>query len=402
MEKDVVGLIAKEQEKRQIAISFDCETFNADEAAEGHIRQFKHELIGLDVVGKHIFKLSAVNIGKMSTMGLDFKAESNITKVVITNTIYISNFVIRKRHRCYLEYPKLCSENWSNRSSIEIFIVLLFTNPPRYGTGAILSFFVYKLVCVYILLWLVKLLKSFLRLKTHQLLESDDEDDASSGDCLHASTTGFLGLFQTESCISATRSADGLFLFLHKYAIDILEHPSMLDCKSTRTHADLSTKLDGSGSPVDDLNLYRSLVGALRILLLMDYSFIALPLVSLLSILMRIGVVCGIQNLLLELHCSPDRAPIVYCDNDSVDFMPSNTNQHQQTKLIEIDLHFVCDKVATGHIWVLRVPSSFQYVDIVTKILPSPMFLDFRSSLNTTDNPLVSTMGDINGPIVFI
>lgn len=81
-------------------------------------------------------------------------------------------------HRCYLEYHgrqndgwnlKLCSENRSNPSSIEIFIVLLFTNPPRYGTGAILSFFVYKLVCVYILLWLVKLLYSFLSLYGRRL-----------------------------------------------------------------------------------------------------------------------------------------------------------------------------------------------------------------------------------------
>ncbi|KAI3520881.1 hypothetical protein L1887_10334 [Cichorium endivia] len=63
-EKDVVSLVAKEQEKRKIIISFECET--ADEAAEGHIRQFMPKLTGMDAV---------VNIGKMSITGLDFKAE---------------------------------------------------------------------------------------------------------------------------------------------------------------------------------------------------------------------------------------------------------------------------------------------------------------------------------------
>ncbi|CAH1413794.1 unnamed protein product [Lactuca virosa] len=65
-EKDVVSLVSKEQEKRKIAISFECETLKADEAAEGHIRQFMPKLTGLDAV---------VNIGKMSVTGLDFKAE---------------------------------------------------------------------------------------------------------------------------------------------------------------------------------------------------------------------------------------------------------------------------------------------------------------------------------------
>lgn len=50
----MVSLVAKEQEKRKIAISFECETLKADEAAEGHIRQFMPKLTGLDAVGKHI------------------------------------------------------------------------------------------------------------------------------------------------------------------------------------------------------------------------------------------------------------------------------------------------------------------------------------------------------------
>nr|GFB10164.1 ribonuclease H-like domain-containing protein [Tanacetum cinerariifolium] len=49
---------------------------------------------------------------------------------------------------------------------------------------------------------------------------------------------------------------------------------------------------------------------------------------------------------------------------------------------IEIDIHFVCDMVQTGHIRVLHVPSRYQYADIFTKGLPTALFEDFRSSLS--------------------
>jgi hypothetical protein len=55
--------------------------------------------------------------------------------------------------------------------------------------------------------------------------------------------------------------------------------------------------------------------------------------------------------------------------------------QHQHTKHIEIDLHFVRDKVAAGAVLVLHVPTSSQYADIFTKGLPSFVFIEFRSSL---------------------
>jgi hypothetical protein len=55
---------------------------------------------------------------------------------------------------------------------------------------------------------------------------------------------------------------------------------------------------------------------------------------------------------------------------------------HQRTKHVEIDLHFVRERVAAGDVWVLSVPTTLQFVDIFTKGLPSSVFLDFRSSLN--------------------
>ncbi|GJW24750.1 ribonuclease H-like domain-containing protein [Tanacetum coccineum] len=89
-----------------------------------------------------------------------------------------------------------------------------------------------------------------------------------------------------------------------------------------------------------------------------------------------------IHNLLRELHTPIFTETLVYCDNVSAVYMSASPMQHQRTKDIEIDIHFVRDKVAAGHVRVLHAPSRFQYADIFTKGLPYPLFADFRSSLS--------------------
>ncbi|XP_071695537.1 uncharacterized mitochondrial protein AtMg00810-like [Rutidosis leptorrhynchoides] len=91
---------------------------------------------------------------------------------------------------------------------------------------------------------------------------------------------------------------------------------------------------------------------------------------------------CWIRNLLRELHSPLFQATLVYCDNVSAVYLYTNSVQHQRTKHIEIDIHFVRDLVATGAVRVLHVPSSSQYADIFTKGLPTQLFNDFKFSLN--------------------
>ncbi|GJS80626.1 ribonuclease H-like domain-containing protein [Tanacetum coccineum] len=81
-----------------------------------------------------------------------------------------------------------------------------------------------------------------------------------------------------------------------------------------------------------------------------------------------------LRNLLRELHTPLLTATLVYCDNVSAVYLSANPVQHQRTKHIEIDIHFVRDMVAIGHVRVLRVPSCYQYADIFTKGLPSALF----------------------------
>ncbi|GKG06146.1 ribonuclease H-like domain-containing protein, partial [Tanacetum coccineum] len=89
-----------------------------------------------------------------------------------------------------------------------------------------------------------------------------------------------------------------------------------------------------------------------------------------------------LRNLLRELHTTLLSATLVYCDNVSAIYRTTNHVQHQQTKYIEIDIHFVCDMVARGQVCVLHVPSRYQYADIFTKGLPSALFEEFRTSLS--------------------
>jgi len=89
-----------------------------------------------------------------------------------------------------------------------------------------------------------------------------------------------------------------------------------------------------------------------------------------------------LHQVLLELHAPLRRAALVYCDKISAVYMTSNPVQHQPTKHIEIDLHFVRERVAIGDLRVLHVPTSSQYADIFTKGLPTSVFTEFRSSLN--------------------
>lgn len=84
---------------------------------------------------------------------------------------------------------------------------------------------------------------------------------------------------------------------------------------------------------------------------------------------------------------------MVHCDNVSAIYLSGNPVQHQRTKHIELDIHFVREKVARGEVRVRHVPSRYQIAGIFTKGLPLVLFDDFRTSLNVRDPP-VSTAGE--------
>jgi hypothetical protein len=91
---------------------------------------------------------------------------------------------------------------------------------------------------------------------------------------------------------------------------------------------------------------------------------------------------CWLWQLLQELHAPLSKSTLIYCDNVGAVYLSTNPVQHQRIKHVEIDLHFIRERVAIGDVRVLHVPTTSQFADIFTKGLPTSVFSEFRSSVN--------------------
>lgn len=80
---------------------------------------------------------------------------------------------------------------------------------------------------------------------------------------------------------------------------------------------------------------------------------------------------CWIRHLLGELNVKIDKATLIYCDNISAVYLTENPVLHGRTKHVELDVHFVREKVAIGEVRVRHVPTRQQIADIMTKGLPT-------------------------------
>jgi len=80
------------------------------------------------------------------------------------------------------------------------------------------------------------------------------------------------------------------------------------------------------------------------------------------------------MNLLQSIgYCLPP--PKLYCDNISAITMAKNLVFHHRTKHIEIDVHFVRERVASGALLLDHVAGTAQLADILTKPLCSDKFI---------------------------
>lgn len=84
--------------------------------------------------------------------------------------------------------------------------------------------------------------------------------------------------------------------------------------------------------------------------------------------------VSWLQMLLHDMRLTSS-VPMLWCDNLSALSLASNPIFHGRTKHIEIDYHFVREKVAAKHLLIRHVPSSDQIADVFTKALPVSRFL---------------------------
>ncbi|RVW19974.1 Retrovirus-related Pol polyprotein from transposon TNT 1-94 [Vitis vinifera] len=224
--------------------------------------------------------------------------------------------------------------------------------------------------------------------------------------------------------IEIAQSSSGVVLSQRKYALDILEKTGMLDCKPVDTPMDPNVKLvPGQGEPLGDPGRYRQLVGTLNYLTITrpDISF-PVSVVSqflqspcdshwdaVIRILRYIKSTPG-QGVLYENkghtqvvgYTDADWAGspqidvplqgIVFllemkliCDNQAALHIASNPVFHEMTKHIEVDCHFIREKIASGCVATSFVNSNDQLADIFTKSLRGPRIKYICNKLGAYD-----------------
>uniref|UniRef100_A0A2N9HD82 Reverse transcriptase Ty1/copia-type domain-containing protein n=1 Tax=Fagus sylvatica TaxID=28930 RepID=A0A2N9HD82_FAGSY len=242
--------------------------------------------------------------------------------------------------------------------------------------------------------------------------------------------------------VEALPDSQGLFLTQRKYILDLLKRAHMVEAKSISSPMSSSTTLSQfTGEAFSDPSLYRSIVGSLhavkRILRYLKHTishglllrrqsssllhafsdsdwagcpddrrsttgyciFLGSNLISWSSrkqatvsrssteaeyraIAHATAEVTWLQSLLRDLGIFLSSPPTLWCDNIGATYLTANPVFHARTKHIEIDLHFVRDKVASGCLLVKFISGKDQVADIFTKPLVASRFAFLRDNLN--------------------
>ena len=74
-----------------------------------------------------------------------------------------------------------------------------------------------------------------------------------------------------------------------------------------------------------------------------------------------------LQKLLEELHITVELSIKLYCDNKAAIIISHNPVQHDKTKHIEVDRHFINEKIEKWTICMTFIPTREQLTDIFTK-----------------------------------
>nr|XP_016512712.1 PREDICTED: uncharacterized protein LOC107829758 [Nicotiana tabacum] len=181
----------------------------------------------------------------------------------------------------------------------------------------------------------------------------------------------------------------GVIICQRKFATDLLSEFCYLDCKLVTSPLDVTFKLRvHEGEALSDPTLYRKLIGNMlralwgkvflwhQILILLFKPIVTL--IELLALLLEVLIslhaaggcrVSWLTRLLHELSVvSVVPVPLHY-NNQSAIYIAKNLVFHERTKYIDLDCHFVREKLHDGLISLSFVPNKLELADMLTRPL---------------------------------
>jgi hypothetical protein len=93
------------------------------------------------------------------------------------------------------------------------------------------------------------------------------------------------------------------------------------------------------------------------------------------------------QYLLTDRRIPSISAPIIWCDNLGATYLSTNPVFHARTEHVEVDYHFVRDRVVNKEIQIRFISSQDQLAVVFTKPLPTALFTAFRFKLQVDPLP---------------
>ena len=88
-----------------------------------------------------------------------------------------------------------------------------------------------------------------------------------------------------------------------------------------------------------------------------------------------------LRRLLKELRIPIEESMMVFCDNQAAISIAKNPVHHDRTKHVELDRHFIKEKVEGGLLNLVHTPTHLQVADILTKALARIKFEELTSKL---------------------
>ncbi|XP_028090289.1 uncharacterized protein LOC114290545 [Camellia sinensis] len=101
-----------------------------------------------------------------------------------------------------------------------------------------------------------------------------------------------------------------------------------------------------------------------------------------------------LQQLLKDLCISSSSPPVLWCDNISAMALASNPVFHSRLKHIEVDCHFIRDRVGSKQISLAYISTSDQIANIFTKLLTSARFHYLKDKLLVLPRPICLQRND--------